>query len=114
MAKAPQSSNKTSDAVAWPAFNKRGLPGSFSSQRNVSVAAKHHEHAEPMARALSGDMVRNWSLVVDFYFLFKNFWRQLHPSIHPSAGKLSHSLFPSHIFLTNLFPINFRMNAYLP
>ena len=60
VAKATQSSDKfASNASALPAIQighmKKVLPGSFSSHRNVSVAAKHRENSEP--RALSGDMV---------------------------------------------------------
>lgn len=72
MAKATQCSNKTFCGVASPTFNighlKRGLPGSCSPQRNVSVAAKHHENAEPMARALSEDMVRIGALPKFIFF----------------------------------------------
>ena len=62
VAKATQSSDKfASNASALPAIQighmKKVLPGSFSSHRNVSVAAKHRENSEPMTRALSGDMV---------------------------------------------------------
>lgn len=75
MAKATQCSNKTSNAASpSPAFNighlKRSLPGSFSSQRNVSVAAKHRENAEPMARALSGDMTTEAPFLEPFFRTF--------------------------------------------